>query len=191
MTTIEEDTSVYLADVPMTSPARVRRRFGRLTAALFVLLLLAGGFLAGVKVQQHEGGSSGATTNLAALARAVRGASGPSGAAAAGGPAQGQGAPGGGATIGSVRLVDGDNIYVATAAGDIIKVHTSKNSTTITKTSTGTVSDIHPGDNVVVQGSAGSDGTVTATRVNDGGTAGGGGGGGGGGRARGAGAAGG
>ena len=95
-----------------------------------------------------------------------------------------------------MRLVDGDNIYVATTSGDIVKVHTSKSSTTITKTSSGTVSDVHPGDNVVAQGSAGSDGTINATRVNDGGTAGagggfGGGGGGGGRRAGGGGAAGG
>lgn len=169
MTAVEEDTSVYVADLPIAPVARAGRRFSRSTTALAVLLLLVVGFFAGVKVQQREGGSSrSGTTNLAALARAAgaRGPSGPSGASR-----QQQGT-GGGATIGSVKLVDGDTIYVTTTGGNIVKVRTTKSGTTVTKTSTGTVSDVRPGDNVVVQGSAGEDGTVNATRVNDTGTGG-------------------
>src|SRR5207248_2688493 len=54
MTTVEEDTSVYLADVPIAPARRAGRRFGGLTAAHVVLLVGTAGFVAGVKVQRHE-----------------------------------------------------------------------------------------------------------------------------------------
>ncbi len=76
----------------------------------------------------------------------------------------------GGATTGTVKLVDGNTIYLSQADGSIVKVTTSPSGTTVTKTVASSVSAIQPGETLVVQGSTGSDGTVTATRVTDAGS---------------------
>ncbi|MCU1378711.1 MAG: hypothetical protein JWN29_1694 [Acidimicrobiales bacterium] len=159
---VEEDTSVYLADLPMTSPPRPTRSVGFVTSGLLVVVVAALGFLVGVKVQQHKGGSTAGGAAAGFAARLGQRPGGAGAGAAGGGPA----AAGGGATAGTVKLVDGDVIYVTSTSGDIIKVRTTSGST-ITKSSTATVGDIRPGDTVVVQGQAGSDGTVAATRVTD------------------------
>jgi hypothetical protein len=171
---LEEDTSVYLADLPLTAPAPPRRTIGGLTAVLLVALVAGLGFLGGVKVQQHQGGSgTGAPANFAAFAAARQGQGGGAregfpGAtgAAPGGTAAGGFGGAGGATVGQVKLVDGDVLYVTTTSGDIVKVRTGTGST-VTRSAPATVGDIRPGDTVVVQGTAGSDGTVEATRVTD------------------------
>jgi len=176
MTDVEEDTSVYLRDLPIAPPPRGGRRLGRSTAVLLLALAIGSGFLAGVKVQKHQGGSSGTSALAAAFANRARGTTG-----TGTGNAARTGTGGfGGATIGTVKLIDGDNIYVTTTSGDIVKVKTT-GSSTITKSSPAKASDVQPGDTVVVQGQAGTDGTVTATRVTDNGAGGTGGGFGGGG----------
>ncbi|MCU1372868.1 MAG: hypothetical protein JWO68_154, partial [Actinomycetia bacterium] len=65
---VEEDTSVYLADLPLTPPARPTRSVGTLTTGLLVLVVAGLGFLGGVKVQQHQGGATagGAAAGFAA-----------------------------------------------------------------------------------------------------------------------------
>ncbi|HTY96041.1 MAG TPA: hypothetical protein VMB91_03305, partial [Solirubrobacteraceae bacterium] len=64
-------------------PRRPRRRlFGPIPAVLIAILLLAGGFLAGVEVQKNEGGSStsgSGLSGLAALRSAARSATGTAG----------------------------------------------------------------------------------------------------------------
>ena len=172
---LEEDTSIYLADLPFTAPTPPRRAIGGATAALLVAVVAGAGFLAGVKVQQHQGGAgTGSTPNFAAFAAAARqgqgqarlGYGGPTAAGGAGGAAAGAFGGAGGATVGQVKLVDGDVLYVTTTSGDIVKVRTGTGST-ITRSSPATAGDIRPGDTVVVQGTAGRDGTVEATRVTD------------------------
>ena len=69
-----------------------------------------------------------------------------------------------------MKLVDGNTIYLSQADGSIVKVTTSPSGTTVTKTVPSSVSAIQPGETLVVQGAAGSDGTVTATRVTDAGS---------------------
>ncbi|WP_018686010.1 DUF5666 domain-containing protein [Actinokineospora enzanensis] len=75
----------------------------------------------------------------------------------------GAGAPGGarGGTAGTIDHVDGTTVYVKTQDGKVVKVSTS-DSTVVDLMSTGKLSDLAPGDTVVVQGQQGSDGTVTA-----------------------------
>jgi Cu/Ag efflux protein CusF len=71
------------------------------------------------------------------------------------------------ATTGTIKVVDGDSFYVTTSSGSVVKVTTNSTST-ITRTASASVSDLKPGETVVVQGTAGEDGTVVATRVTDG-----------------------
>jgi len=83
---------------------------------------------------------------------------------AAAGAAAGGG--GGGATVGQVKLIDGSNIYVTDSTGNVVKVATTPDSQ-ITVTTSGTAKDVKPGDTVLVTGTTGDDGTVTATAVRD------------------------
>jgi len=73
-------------------------------------------------------------------------------------------AGGSGVTIGTVKLVDGDTIYVQTADGNVVTVKTDSK-TTVSTAKKGKVSDVKAGQSVTVQGAAGTDGTVTATSV--------------------------
>lgn len=181
---LDDDLSHALAARPP------RRKLPGVTAFLGAAVLISGGFLSGVLVQKHQGGSSSGAGggNAAALAAAFgrtrtgtgtgTGATGATGTgttgtgATAGGAAGGAGGAGAGSTVGTVKLVDGSTVYVTTTDGSIVKVTTSK-STTIKVTKNGTAQDLAPGTAVVVQGTAGADGVVTATSVTQGGGAGG------------------
>jgi hypothetical protein len=74
--------------------------------------------------------------------------------------------------FGTIKLVDGTTIYVTASDGSITKVTTAP-ATTISRSVSGTAADLQPGQTVVVQGAAGADGTVAATRVTEGGAGGG------------------
>jgi hypothetical protein len=131
-----------------------RRKLSWVTAVLAIGAAVAIGFAAGVRVQKGQ-----VTTT------ATAGASGRRAAAAAGGAAAtGTGGGGGaGATRGTVKLIDGTNLYVTDNSGNVVKVSTTGAS--FTKTVPGAVTDVHPGDTVTVIGPAGADGTVTARTV--------------------------
>lgn len=159
---IEPDQSL-LADLRKT---RITTPF---TRVLLVLIVLSVGFLGGALVDRWQRPSSSSNSLASALSqfragRGGRGGSGGSGAAgAAGGGAAAffGGGAGGGATIGTVKLVDGTNVYVQDTAGDDIKVTTSP-STQVTVSQPGKVSDLKPGASVIVLGAASSDGTTVA-----------------------------
>lgn len=68
------------------------------------------------------------------------------------------------ATTGTVKLVDGDTVYVSTADGKVVKV---KVGATTTVSKPGTVSDLTAGSTVVITGTTGSDGTVAAATVTE------------------------
>ena len=157
-------------DASLLSDLRKTRLTTPLTRVLLVLIVLSVGFLGGALVDRWQRPSS-TSNNLASVisqfrnGRAGRGAaggSGGSGATAGGGAAAlfGGGA-GGGATIGTVKLVDGTNVYVQDTAGDDIKVTTSP-STQVTVSKPGKIADLTPGSTVIVQGQASSDGTTIA-----------------------------
>ncbi len=76
----------------------------------------------------------------------------------------------GAATAGQVKLVDGANIYVTDAHGNVVKVVTTP-AVRFTKTGAGPITDVRPGDTVIVQGQKGEDGIVTATAVANSGAA--------------------
>ena len=167
---VDDDVDVFVAP-------RRRRVLSSATWALLIALVGAGGFVAGVKAQRHSGST---TTSAAALANAFRNGGGPPGAGATGAGNSG-GAAQAGATVGQIKLVDGDNVYVSDAQGNIVKVHVAS-TVAVSVTKSGTVADLKAGSNVLVRGAAGVDGTVEATSVSDlgaGGTGGGGFGGGG------------
>lgn len=147
--------------------AAPRRWWNRGTLALGGIALILAGFLGGIQVQKSYG-----TAATAAGAGAARGA----GLGGAGRGAGAYGFPGAGAnggasapaaasgTAGTVKLVDGDTIYVQTADGTVVTVKTSGNTSVKTATA-GTLKDVKAGESVTVQGATGTDGTVTATSV--------------------------
>jgi hypothetical protein len=161
--------------VPVVAHKR-ERLLGTSSYLLLAALLVVGGFVGGAKWKSGHPSStaSGAGNGNAAAAAAFAGRDGnaegfaPGGRNATGGaPATGGAATtggAGGATIGQIKLVDGTNVYVEDAQGNVVKVATGPD-TTIQVSKTGTVADLKAGDTVVVQGPAGSDGTVAATNI--------------------------
>jgi len=159
----------------------VRKRLGPWSLGLIGAVIAAGAFYGGVMTEKHH---IPATTTVSAAARArtattgtTTGGTGTTGTTGAGartgtgtgagaGAAGGAGGAGAGSTVGTVKLIDGTNVYVQDATGTITKVATTPQST-ITITSTGTTKNIKPGDTVVVSGSTGSDGIVSATAIRD------------------------
>ena len=170
-------------DEPAFRP-RPRRRAHLLTFVLAGALLVGAGFYGGVLLQKHE--DHGSTSASAALSgRAARfaagggatGASGTSGATGTGGAGGGGGrfggfggggfgggAGGGSAVAGTVKLVDGTNVYVTDTNGNVVKV-TTNGSSQLTKTDPATTKDVAPGDVVTVRGTQNSDGSYAATSV--------------------------
>ena len=156
---IEPDQSL-LTDVRktrITTPA---------TRALLVLLVLGVGFLGGALVDRWQRPSSSAHRACQSLiSQFRRGTAGGSGAAAAaGGAALGfpeRAAPGG-ATIGTVKLVDGNTVYIQDTAGDDIRVTTSPTHAGHRQPSRAPSTTLKVGGTVIVQGKTSSDGTTVA-----------------------------
>ncbi len=69
-----------------------------------------------------------------------------------------------GQATGTISVVDGQTLYVLSAAGSLVKV-TLTPSTTITRNATAAPDDLRPGDTVVVQGSTSANGNVSATSI--------------------------
>jgi hypothetical protein len=144
----------------------VRRRLGPITLLLAAFLVAGAAFTGGVIVEKGSVGTAGAsTTSRQAPATAA------TAGRAAFGAAAGTAGAGGGATSGTVKLIDGSNIYITDSTGTTVKIATTPQSQ-ISITAPGAVTAIKPGDTVTVTGSTGSDGTVTATNVRDAGAAG-------------------
>ena len=151
--------------------AAPKKWWNRGTLVLGVVGLLLAGFLGGLQVQKNFGtpattaaAGTGTRGNFGAGTGRGAGAYGfPGGGAVPGGAAAPTAAAAAG-TTGTVKLVDGDTIYVQTAAGDVVTIKTST-STTVRTATAGTVKDVKAGDSVTVQGAAGTDGTVAATSV--------------------------
>jgi len=157
-----------------------RKRLGPLTVALALVLVAALGVYGGIQAQKHLGkAATSAVPTFAGRGAGGFGQGAGQGATTGSTPTGGAGAPGassggqGGAVFGTVKLVDGNTIYVTASDGSITKVATAPGSTTISRSVTGTAADLQPGQTVVVQGVAGADGTVAATRVTEGGLGGG------------------
>jgi hypothetical protein len=148
--------------------------------ALLGVLLLACGFIGGVLVEKGQTSSTAGGAGDAARLAALRGgsaasastAASTSGGAAGAGAAAGGGFGGrfagagaaGGATIGEVSYISGSTLYVSGTEGNTVKITTSAASS-ITKTVKSSVHGIHPGETVIVRGSKGADGVVSAESI--------------------------
>lgn len=152
----------------MTGLAKARRKgplLNRVTGTLLGLVLLVGGFLAGVQVQQDYG-----TSTTGADAGAGRPNGFPAGGQMPGGFPGGQGTgsgttqdTAGQAVTGKVKLVDGTTVYIETADGEVVTVKTSDTTTVQTATKT-ELAKIAAGTEVTVQATAQND-TLTATSI--------------------------
>jgi hypothetical protein len=139
------------AEVPVGKKAR---RLTPFTGGLLALAIAAVGFVGGVLVEKGHTGSS-AAGGL------------PTGLTAGGGPAgllSAQGGAGAGTTFGTVANVSGRTLYVTDAQGNTVKVLTTKGST-VTRSADSKLSDVHPGDSVVIQGQTRKSGTVKAQSI--------------------------
>jgi hypothetical protein len=140
------------------------------TAVLLSLVILAAGFWGGALAEKHHGSPTSSSSALSALASrlaAARGGSGTATGAGAGGGGGGFAGAGGGATpatAGIVTGVQGTVLYVTNASGDLVKVEVGP-STSVTRTAKSSLTGLQTGDTVVVQGTTGSGGTVTAMSV--------------------------
>jgi hypothetical protein len=163
--------------------AAPRRWWNRATPVLGGTLLIAVGFLGGVQAQQHWGTAkptSGGNRN--ATAGSGFPGNGQPGARASGFPNAPSGFPGGpvgGAsgfpdagtvrdgrrpTTGTVVSIQGTTLTVLTDEGSMVTVLTA-DSTAVRTTASATLATLKAGQAVSVDGSASSDGTITATTV--------------------------
>ena len=145
------------------TPAGRGVRIRVLTGSLVLLAVLAGGFWGGVVAEKHHGtGSTAASSAAARFAAAARGASATgSGSSSRFAGLGGAAAP---ATSGIVTGVVGNTLYVTNSSGALVKV-TVGPSTTVTRTQSTGLSGLKTGDTVIVSGTTGSNGTVSATSV--------------------------
>jgi hypothetical protein len=162
-------------DEPEELPRRPRGRLlAPLPVTLLCVLLTACGFIGGVLVEKgQEGSASSGGSGAAGLAgrfAALRSAAGRSGAGLGAGAGTAGAGSAGAATTGQVAFVQGSTLYVTNSSGNTIKVKTSAAST-VTKTVSGTVHSIRPGEEVVISGTTASNGTVTAESIRVGGGA--------------------
>jgi hypothetical protein len=152
-------------------PPRVK--LPRVTTSLVAAALICAGFIGGVLVQKHLGNSSsnrGAANFSFAGARGGAGATGGTGSGLGGfggrggtGGTGGAGAAGGSIT-GKVTVVSGDTLYVTASDGSVYTVKTT-GSTTVNVSQAGSLSQLKPGQSVVISGSNDNNGNVTATSI--------------------------
>jgi hypothetical protein len=160
------------AELTAVLTRRPRAKLPSLTLVLAAVVVASAGFLGGALVGKHYGSSG--SGNLAAEfsrlagARASTSASAGSGTGSAGSGLAGRGGGGlfggGNATVGSIKLIDGNTVYVQTTSGDIVQVTTSAG-TKVTVSSTVPVKDLRPGETVIVEGSKNSSGAIAATSI--------------------------
>jgi hypothetical protein len=149
-------------DLEAALAARSTRRGGpSFSLVLAGVVLLGLGFLLGAFVQRHVGSNGGSSA-------AAPGAVIPSVPAGGFLNSGGSGSTSNGTvTAGTVERVVGHTVYVRRADGSTVKV-TTDSSTSVTVSEPGSVSDLRPGQDVLVVGTPGSSGTVRATRISEG-----------------------
>jgi len=136
-----------------TGLAKARKQpwLTRSTGVMIALVLICGGFLAGIKVQQAYGSSSPSTPsanlpNRAGLQQQQQ--------------QQQQQQPASTPTVGKIKLIDGTTIYVETADGRVVTVKTTQATVVALQAQ---LKDLAAGVTVTVQGT-GTD-TVIASSI--------------------------
>jgi hypothetical protein len=177
-------TPISDGDLTVALARRPKVRLPSLTMTLVIVVVLSLGFLGGALVGKHYGSSS--STSAAGFGAFTRfggtGAGGTSSSASAA-PSGSSGFSGriglfggsGGATFGTIKLVDGNIVYVQTETGSIVQVTTSA-ATRVTASTSVPLKDLTPGQTVIVEGTTKANGSVAATSISQsslgGGTAG-------------------
>lgn len=136
---------------------QTKRSVSKLTIGLIGAVLLAGAFFGGIATHAAVADSPQPAAQ-GARQQLPRGTGGGQGT----GGQNGQAGPRG--TIGTIDRIEGADIYVKTADGRTVKVSTS-DSTQVRVSQEGRLSDLKQGEAVAVQGSTGSDGSVTAQTI--------------------------
>jgi hypothetical protein len=191
----EEEWDSYEDEHDVALPGRPRRRvLTWWSAGLFAVLLGLVGFYVGVRVEKHQRANSSSTSGFAAAlagagatgtgatgtgaARTGTGAAARTGATGSGAAARGAGGGAGGfrglfgggaagsASVGTVSSISGNSLYITETSGNMVKV-TLSSATKVTKSVGVGKNAVRPGDLVTVAGAKGSNGTVSATTVND------------------------
>jgi hypothetical protein len=144
---------------------KTKRGFGKVTLGLTGAVVLVAAFFGGVATHAAIAKPAASASNQQNQPRANGNRQFPGGGQGAG--PSGQNAPAARGTIGTIDHVDGTDVYVKTQDGRTVKVSTS-DSTRVRISQDGKVSDLKPGSSVAVQGSTGSDGTVTAQSITEG-----------------------
>ena len=154
-------------DIAGELAAPPRRKLPWLTLLLAGGVIAAAAFAGGALVEKNvkPAGTAGAAGAAGGFAGFTRGAAGGAGATGTGGTGTGTG----GATTGTVKLVDGSTVYLTDSSGNIVKV-TTGSSTKVTLSSTGKVGDLKAGQTVTVRGTTDSSGNLAATTVSEGAT---------------------
>jgi len=139
-----------------------RAKLPKVTLALSAGILIAAGFVGGVLAQKHYGGTSGGTARAAASSfAAARG----TGTGRGGFAGFGSGTTTGGSSItGSITVVSGDTLYITASNGTVYTVKAS-GTTTVKLSSSGSLSQLKPGQTVTIAGTQSSGGTVNATTI--------------------------
>jgi hypothetical protein len=160
-------TPVSDGDLTVALARRPRFKVPSLTMILMIVAVASLGFLGGILLGKHYGssGGSGAAAFRGFAGAAAAPSAGASGTSSSSGFA-GRGGTGlfGGGTFGTIKLVDGNIVYVQTAAGDIVQVSTSA-ATKVTISSSAPVKDLLPGETVIVQGTKNPNGSIAATSI--------------------------
>jgi hypothetical protein len=154
-------------DIAAELAAPPRRKLPWLTLALAGGVIAALAFSGGALIEKNnlKSTSSSAASAFAGFARGGR--TGTGGAGGTGAAGSTGGTAGGGATVGTVKLVDGSTVYVTDGSGNVVKVTTGK-STKISVAKDGKVSDLQPGQSVTISGTTDSSGNLAATTVTEG-----------------------
>ena len=141
-------------------PPRRPKLFGAVTWTLAGILVAVGCFTLGARIGHDRAPVAAAASSGRGAATGAR-ATGSAFGRAATGTGTGAAATGGGGTFGQVQLVDGNNIYIQDSQGNTIKI-TPAPTATITVNKPGTPADFKPGDLVVAQGTADTNGNIAA-----------------------------
>ena len=168
-------------DLTVALARRPRVHLPSLTLTLTMVVVAGLGVLGGIFVGEHYGSSSGSSASaFRAFAGAAAAPSAGSTSSSSGFAGRAGALFGGGGTFGTIKLVDGNIVYVQTSTGDIVQVSTSA-ATKVTISSSAPVKDLLPGETVIVEGTKNANGSIAATSISQNSLGGGGGGGGGGG----------
>lgn len=153
----EQTTEMVDDDLPTLLRRREHARPNRVTWVLLALLLVTLGFVGGALANQKLGATSGGGGANGFPVGLPTGATlGLDGAS-----------PFGDMTVGTVKLVDKQNLYVTTTSGDTVKVSVP-DTVTVTAQQEADLADLAAGDTVIIRGTTANDGTVTAESVLEG-----------------------